>query len=190
MAARIHHQLVSIHPFENGNGRFSRLVGDRFLIAWKCSYPTWPDLNSEGVTRRDYINTLKLADKGEYDPLVALMRQLGASDPKLSELIRDNFYRALMSKGGLPIVQALVESGTANPDESNNGHRALQMAIKAGLDTIARALVKLGANVNAVDQSGLTPFQVAVIQNNKLLADFLLMNGAEELVPPGIGYTQ
>ncbi len=38
MAARIHHQLVFIHPFENGNGHFSRLIADRFLFAWKCSY--------------------------------------------------------------------------------------------------------------------------------------------------------
>jgi len=40
-AARIHHQLVFIHPFQNGNGRFSRLVADRFLKAWKCPNPRW-----------------------------------------------------------------------------------------------------------------------------------------------------
>lgn len=39
MAARIHHRLVFIHPFENGNGRFSRLVADRFLISWRCLQP-------------------------------------------------------------------------------------------------------------------------------------------------------
>jgi fido (protein-threonine AMPylation protein) len=33
IAARIHHRLVFIHPFENGNGRFSRLIADRFLLA-------------------------------------------------------------------------------------------------------------------------------------------------------------
>lgn len=32
MAARIHHRLVFIHPFENGNGRFSRLVADQRLM--------------------------------------------------------------------------------------------------------------------------------------------------------------
>lgn len=42
MAARIHHRLVFIHPFENGNGRFSRLVADRFLLAEKCTHPIWP----------------------------------------------------------------------------------------------------------------------------------------------------
>lgn len=32
-AARIHHKLVWIHPYSNGNGRFSRLVADRYLKA-------------------------------------------------------------------------------------------------------------------------------------------------------------
>lgn len=117
MAARIHHQLVSIHPFENGNGRFSRLIADRFLLAWKCPYPIWPDLNVEGLTRRDYIHTLKFADKGEYASLMAFMKRLGASDPKLTELVRDNFYRALMRKGGASVVKALVESGKIYPRE-------------------------------------------------------------------------
>jgi fido (protein-threonine AMPylation protein) len=43
MSARIHHRLVFIHPFENGNGRFSRLIADRFLLAWKRPYPHWPE---------------------------------------------------------------------------------------------------------------------------------------------------
>ncbi|MCK5614544.1 mobile mystery protein B [Candidatus Pacearchaeota archaeon] len=41
-AARIHHRLVFIHPFPNGNGRFSRLVADRFLKACRLSSPQWP----------------------------------------------------------------------------------------------------------------------------------------------------
>ena len=81
MSARIHHRLVFIHPFENGNGRFSRLISDRFLLAFKCTYPLWPDLlNKEGVMRNDYIKTLKSADKGDYEPLVDLMKKLGARE--------------------------------------------------------------------------------------------------------------
>lgn len=82
MSARIHHQLVFIHPFENGNGRFSRLVADRFLLALKCQCPQWPiHLNEEGIVRSDYIKTLKSADKGDYAPLINFMKKLGASDP-------------------------------------------------------------------------------------------------------------
>lgn len=191
MAARIHHQLVSIHPFENGNGRFSRLIADRFLLSWKCLYPLWPQhLNQEGVRRKDYIHSLKLADKGDYTSLVALMKQLGASDPKLSELMKDNFYRTFMNAGGASIIKALIENGASPNDETHNGHRALQLAIKAGLDVIAHTLVEQGANVNTTDRSGLTPFQAAVVQNNKPLADFLVTNGAKRQAPPGIGYAQ
>ncbi len=79
MAARIHHRLVFIHPFENGNGRFSRLVSDRFLLAFRCPYPIWPNhLNQEGVVRKDYILTLKSADRGDYTALVEFMVKLGS----------------------------------------------------------------------------------------------------------------
>ncbi len=30
-AARIHHRLVAIHPFKDGNGRHTRLIADRYL---------------------------------------------------------------------------------------------------------------------------------------------------------------
>jgi Fic-DOC domain mobile mystery protein B len=81
MAARVHHRLVFIHPFENGNGRFSRLVADRFLLAFGCQHPVWPShLNEEGIVRRDYIETLKSADKGDYTLLVDFMNRLGARE--------------------------------------------------------------------------------------------------------------
>ena len=99
MAARVHHRLVFIHPFENGNGRFSRLIADRFLLAFRCQHPIWPShLNQEGVVRKDYIKTLKSADRGDYAPLVDFMKKLGATDPNLSELIKNSFYRPYISR--------------------------------------------------------------------------------------------
>ena len=70
-SARIHHQLVSIHPFENGNGRFARLVADRYLLAHKKAHPVWPsEIGKNGSIRREYIEALKDADKGNYQPLI------------------------------------------------------------------------------------------------------------------------
>ena len=80
-AARIHHRLVLIHPFENGNGRFSRLIADRYLIAKGCKHPHWPYLEDTGDIRSVYIKSLKAADQGDYEPLIALMQQFGASEP-------------------------------------------------------------------------------------------------------------
>lgn len=187
MAARIHHRLVFIHPFENGNGRFSRLVADRFLFSFSCPYPMWPQhLQQEGIARKEYIQTLRSADRGDYTPLIALMVHLGASDPSLSDLIRNKLYKAYIAEDkGLSTIRALLRNGGNPNDQTPNGHRVLQLATKAGLDEIVHALVAFGAEVDAKDRSGLTAFQVAVMQNNKALADFLASEGAERQLPPG-----
>ncbi|HLB52261.1 MAG TPA: mobile mystery protein B [Chlamydiales bacterium] len=74
-AARIHHRLVSIHPFENGNGRFSRLIADRYLKAHQHPFPIWPSLENDGDIRSHYIQSLKYADSGNYEPLLQLISQ-------------------------------------------------------------------------------------------------------------------
>lgn len=74
-AVRIHHRLVLIHPFENGNGRFARLVSDRYLKAYGYSHPIWPSIENSGNTRALYIQSLKSADQGDYEPLIHLMNE-------------------------------------------------------------------------------------------------------------------
>lgn len=72
---RFHHQLVKIHPFPNGNGRFSRIFAD--LVAEKhFSVPpvNWggSDLDKMTQTRRDYIDALRAADGGDLSLLLTL----------------------------------------------------------------------------------------------------------------------
>lgn len=82
VAARIHHRLAWIHPFTNGNGRFSRFVSDLFLFSHRCSLPIWPGgLNREGMYRQNYLEVLREADRGNFDPLVDYLRELGAKNP-------------------------------------------------------------------------------------------------------------
>jgi Fic-DOC domain mobile mystery protein B len=192
MSAKIHHKLVFIHPFENGNGRFSRLVADRFLLALKCSQPMWPNnLNQQGMVRKDYIQTLKSADQGDYEPLIDFIKKLGANEPKISELLKNKFYQSwIKGNRGVFLVRALLRRGSNPNDETANGHRSLQLAVKADLEEIVKLLVDAGAEVDAKDKSWLTPFQVAVIQDNKKMADFLLSKGAVLQAPPGLGYTK
>jgi Fic-DOC domain mobile mystery protein B len=180
MAARIHHRLVYIHPFENGNGRFSRIIADRFLIAFRCPHPIWPNhMNQDSLIRKEYIQTLKNADKGNYTPLIELMIQFGANNPTLSELIRNKFFRPyIQEKRGVFLIKAMIDSGGNPNDETSNGHRVLQLAIKAGLDEIVKTLIEFGAEIDYADITGLTPFQVAVIQGNKELADYILKMSA------------
>jgi Fic-DOC domain mobile mystery protein B len=190
MAAQVHHRLVFIHPFENGNGRFSRLVADRILLAWRCPYPLWPsNLGGKCEKRREYIHALKNADKGDYGPLIDLMKGLGAQNPTLGELLNNQWYRKTMNDDRLQgTMKALLRSGCDANEKTSKGHLPLQLAIKTGSVEMVQLLLTAGADLNTPDRSGLTPFQVAVMQENKTIADLLASKGAKRHIPPGLGY--
>jgi Fic-DOC domain mobile mystery protein B len=193
-SARIHHRLVFIHPFENGNGRFSRLVADRCLLVWGCPYPKWPsNLSCNGSIRKRYISSLQEADRGNYEALVLLMKELGAADPGLEILfqkprLRDDLKGAV----GVAKLKALLRQG-GNPNAATeNGHRVLQLILKHVPDNGTRlAFLKLcidyGAAIDDVDRSGLTPYQVAVDIGDRECALFLRSQGARPVAPPGSG---
>ncbi|WP_343523472.1 mobile mystery protein B [Pedobacter sp.] len=77
IAIRFKHRIVSIHCFSNGNGRHSRLLAD--IIVEKLFHKkvfTWgaENLSRESENRRNYINSLKLADNGDYRGLLLFAR--------------------------------------------------------------------------------------------------------------------
>jgi Fic-DOC domain mobile mystery protein B len=76
IAYRLHHRLVAIHPFPNGNGRHARLFADLFLT--KAGQPrfTWGrnNLAIESLTRKNYIHALRAADKHDYTLLAKFVR--------------------------------------------------------------------------------------------------------------------
>lgn len=75
IAIRFHHRLVSIHPFPNGNGRFSRAMADILLLRAKETPLAWNsfgNLSNANEIRKDYITALKKADNGDYSDLVQL----------------------------------------------------------------------------------------------------------------------
>lgn len=79
-AARIHHRLTWIHPFPNGNGRFSRFTADLFLFSFGAAFPRWPvELNRSGKKREQYIQAIRKADFGQFEPLIEYMIECGAS---------------------------------------------------------------------------------------------------------------
>lgn len=73
-AARFHHRMVQIHPFPNGNGRHARIAADQYLrdyyghlpIEWSGGF----DLQVENERRDNYINALRQADAGDFEPLL------------------------------------------------------------------------------------------------------------------------
>lgn len=76
IAVRFHHALVFIHPFPNGNGRWSRLMAD--ILAVRLGQPrfTWgrSTLYTADKTRRAYIEALKTADNHDFALLIAFAR--------------------------------------------------------------------------------------------------------------------
>jgi len=69
MLARWHHRLVVIHPFPNGNGRWSRLATDLLAHALAVPLPTWGASLPAADARRVYLEVLRKADAGDYDGL-------------------------------------------------------------------------------------------------------------------------
>lgn len=76
IAVRFSHRLVAIHPFPNGNGRFSRLAGD--LLAVQLGQPrlSWGRLNlvDPSASRAAYVAALRQADAHDLGPLIAFAR--------------------------------------------------------------------------------------------------------------------
>jgi Fic-DOC domain mobile mystery protein B len=76
IAVRVHHQVVFIHPFPNGNGRHTRLLAD-VIVARGGRVPfSWgPDnLVAAGAARDEYIKALKQADLGDTQGLLKFAR--------------------------------------------------------------------------------------------------------------------
>lgn len=76
VAGRFHHRLVSIHPFPNGNGRFSRTMADLLLVQHGGERFTWGhgDLVAEGQVRDRYLEALRAADTNDYQRLLEFVR--------------------------------------------------------------------------------------------------------------------
>jgi Fic-DOC domain mobile mystery protein B len=76
LAVRFHHRLVSVHPFPNGNGRWSRLIGEVLIERLGGSRFTWggADLRTAGDARKRYIEALRAADNHGLKPLIRFAR--------------------------------------------------------------------------------------------------------------------
>lgn len=77
LAVRFHHRLVFVHPFPNGNGRWSRLAADLLITQQSGgSRFTWgrANLQATGDVRRAYIDALRAADGYDMTALVDFAR--------------------------------------------------------------------------------------------------------------------
>jgi Fic-DOC domain mobile mystery protein B len=76
-AIRFGYRLVVIHPFPNGNGRWSRLASDALVVALGGRRFSWSggSLTAADQIRRNYIAALQTADQaGDFGPLLSFAR--------------------------------------------------------------------------------------------------------------------
>ncbi len=76
IAVRLHHRLVQVHPFPNGNGRLTRMVADLMVVALGGERFSWggESLETTGQIRRKYISALRIADDHDIEPLLDFAR--------------------------------------------------------------------------------------------------------------------
>ncbi len=76
IAARLHHRAVQIHPFQNGNGRWSRMLANIYLRQHGSMPVKWQEdlLSKKNPKRNAYIQALKEADNGDYRTLIEMHR--------------------------------------------------------------------------------------------------------------------
>ncbi|WP_137933643.1 mobile mystery protein B [Mesorhizobium comanense] len=74
-AVRLHHRVVFIHPFANGNGRHGRILADAMLDkvygAEPIDWTAGADLMKMNERRAAYISALRAADLHDFGPLLA-----------------------------------------------------------------------------------------------------------------------
>ncbi len=78
ISALLHHRLVWIHPFSNGNGRWARLITNLYLKGELGAYLEWPEdeLFIEKTFRKTYLAALKEADQGNIQPLLEIHKKI------------------------------------------------------------------------------------------------------------------
>jgi fido (protein-threonine AMPylation protein) len=72
----LHHRLVLIHPFPNGNGRHARLLADLLVMQLGRERFSWgrESLRNPGAVRARYIEALRAADNHDIARLLTFAR--------------------------------------------------------------------------------------------------------------------
>jgi Fic-DOC domain mobile mystery protein B len=79
-SAHLHHRAVWIHPFNDGNGRWARLLSSIWLRLHGYSAVNWPDVISgtKSNVRDEYLASIYAANDGDFEPLVEMHKRFSA----------------------------------------------------------------------------------------------------------------
>ncbi len=144
LSAILHHRMVHIHPFFDGNGRTARLAMNVFLL--QNGYPLVIILKND---RKKYYRVLARADKGEYEPLVTFIAQAveRSLDIYLNVLTpmhktREEFYSLLDLSKGTPYsakyLNLLARTGKLEAHKEGRNWLSTKEALKRYIDSRER----------------------------------------------------
>jgi Fic family protein len=114
-AGLAHLWFVTIHPFDDGNGRIARAVGDMALARAEQSVQRYYSLSAQiQRERKDYYDHLEATQKGQLDVtewlqwfLACLLRAVqGADDQLLAVLTKAKFWRLW---SGVPLNERQIK---------------------------------------------------------------------------------
>ncbi len=70
--AKLHAELIIIHPFRDGNGRIARILVDFLLVQAGLTFARWQVLKER---QSDYHESIRLSVFKDYRPLASLLRE-------------------------------------------------------------------------------------------------------------------
>lgn len=89
----------------------------------------------------------------------------------------------------MELVKQAIEGGSDVNDNSRNGHRPLQLAIKSGYSEVACLLIESGADLRHRDKSWLDPIHAAINHGQFKVARLLIKNGVSfNRINPDLSY--
>lgn len=126
-AGLAHLWLVTLHPFDDGNGRIARAVGDMALARSEQTHQRFYSLSSQiQLERSDYYDILEKTQKGDLDVtewllwfLACLHRAIRRADVTLSVVMekarfRDRFSDAQMNERQIKVLNRLLDGFEGN----------------------------------------------------------------------------
>jgi len=144
LASILHHKLVFIHPFFDGNGRTSRLIMN--IILMRSGFPLVVVMKND---RKKYYRTLSLADKGNYEPFINFISRATERtlDIYLKTLTPDNQKREKFillselsknSKFSTKYLNLLARNGKLEAHKEGRNWLSSKKALKKYLDNRER----------------------------------------------------
>ena len=155
-AGLAHLWLVTIHPFDDGNGRIARAVGDMALARSEQIHQRFYSLSSQiQLERSDYYDILEKTQKGDLDVtvwllwfLACLQRAIGKADETLSSVVQkvrfwDQFADVRINDRQVKVLNRMLDGFDGNLTTTK-----WAKLTKCSQDTAYRdilALVEMGA---------------------------------------------